>query len=586
MKLLMIISKSNIFTFYIFLLILGLSNAILSSNSLRIFTLFSENFGDDAYVLLPFYTFVIIFSLITLLLIKIFKLKYILFLKILVLIYLVSFFTPIILFTESNEIIKTLIIYALITTFFLLLDHFFKNKKSYLNFLLKFSLVISLSTLIIDLYHIYKYQNDPFKNIQAVLEKNEKEIKYDNLNLGTKNVFYIIFDRVSPIALLEKSNLKSNLFFKKINDGIYFNNAWTNGHRTAVSVNQHLNGYFSNFAKPFIHHNLKNKKIISNYFLYNRHCTNRHSLSCYDVKELTQNHTENFFNNFYFTKMTHAIELRFNLPIFRIFNFSNFSHHIEKFEQKNKSIKSFDLLNLQIKKFDDVVFKGMEKTYNFMYFYPPHHPYVYDSKCKLKGDTSAISKDLSIEKMDYKLYLEQVRCMNKTILKLFEILKKKNLYNNSLIIVTSDHSVGSIDTALKNKTGINKVKLENLEYIKKHQNFFNNITDTRAKIPLWIKPAFYKKGLRSDSRLIFSLDLPTTVLGAFKLKKESLPGLDILDLNVKKEIFNKRSKMMVLYGQYNEKFQPFTYLIKDKKNWTIINSEKAKKIAKNKFFID
>ena len=79
----MIISKSNIFTFYIFLLILGLSNAILSSNSLRIFTLFSENFGDDAYVLLPFYTFVIIFSLITLLLIKIFKLKYILFLKIL-----------------------------------------------------------------------------------------------------------------------------------------------------------------------------------------------------------------------------------------------------------------------------------------------------------------------------------------------------------------------------------------------------------------------------------------------------------------------------------------------------------------------
>ena len=176
MKLLMIISKSNIFTFYIFLLILGLSNAILSSNSLRIFTLFSEDFGDDAYVLLPFYTFVIIFSLITLLLIKIFKLKYILFLKILVLIYLVSFFTPIILFTESNEIIKTLIIYALITIFFLLLDHFFKNKKSYLNFLIKFSLVISLSTLIIDLYHIYKYQNDPIKNIQALLEKNEKKL--------------------------------------------------------------------------------------------------------------------------------------------------------------------------------------------------------------------------------------------------------------------------------------------------------------------------------------------------------------------------------------------------------------------------
>ena len=109
------------------------------------------------------------------------------FLKILVLVYLVSFFTPIILFTESNEIIKTLIIYALITIFFLLLDHFFKNKKSYLNFLIKFSLVISLSTLIIDLYHIYKYQNDPIKNIQLVSEKNENEHQSTHKVVGTSS---------------------------------------------------------------------------------------------------------------------------------------------------------------------------------------------------------------------------------------------------------------------------------------------------------------------------------------------------------------------------------------------------------------
>ena len=50
--------------------------------------------------------------------------------------------------------------------------------------------------------------------------------------------------------------------------------------------------------------------------------------------------------------------------------------------------------------------------------------------------------------------------------------------------------------------------------------------------------------------------------------------------------FNNVRNLMILYGQYNKEFQPFTYLIKDKKNWTIINSEKAKKIAKNKFFTD
>ena len=262
MKMKIKIFKNNIFTFYIFLLILGLCNAILSSNSLRIFTTFSKNFGDDAYVLLPFYIFVIIFSIFILLLIKIFKLNYLFFLKILVLIYLVSFFTPIILFTESNEITKTLIVYTVITLFFFTLDIFFKNKSNYLNFFLKFSLVISLSTLMIDLYHIYKFQNNPMINIQPVLEKKEKEIKYDNFNLGAKNVFYIIFDKVSPGALLEKSNLNNDLFFRKINDGIYFENTWTNGHRTAISINQHLNGYFSDFTSPFIHHNLKNKNII------------------------------------------------------------------------------------------------------------------------------------------------------------------------------------------------------------------------------------------------------------------------------------------------------------------------------------
>ena len=56
--------------------------------------------------------------------------------------------------------------------------------------------------------------------------------------------------------------------------------------------------------------------------------------------------------------------LRFNLPIFRIFNFSNFSHHIEKFEQKNKSIKSFDLLHLQLEKFNDVLVKEIPQDFN------------------------------------------------------------------------------------------------------------------------------------------------------------------------------------------------------------------------------
>ena len=97
----------------------------------------------------------------------------------------------------------------------------------------------------------------------------------------------------------------------------------------------------------------------------------------------------------------------------------------------------------------------MKNTYNFIYFYPPHHPYIYDRDCSLISDPTAISLDLSVEEMNHKAYLNQIICVNKTILKFIEMLKNKKLYNNSLIIITSDHSIGSVDKVMNEKKEIN-----------------------------------------------------------------------------------------------------------------------------------
>ncbi|MDC1356239.1 hypothetical protein N8310_01480 [Pseudomonadota bacterium] len=201
------------------------------------------------------------------------------------------------------------------------------------------------------------------------------------------------------------------------------------------------------------------------------------------------------------------------------------------------------------------------------------------------GDTSEVSKDLSFNEMNNKAYLEQITCMNSTILKIIKMLKAKKLYDNSLIIITSDHSVGAVDFILKKEKQITNVTNENLSKIQKNQKFFNETVNKRGSIPLWIKPAYHKKGLIYDDRMILSLDLPVTTLGAVNLKKDTMPGLDILDDNISDNTFNKRTKTMIMYGQYNGKFKPFTYLVEERNNWSIIEEEKAIQLEKNNFFI-
>ena len=583
-------TKDNEFKYTIlvhFTLTLGLLNAIIPSNALRIFTSYSLNFGNDFSTLLPFYIFIFFLSAFLITINYIFKFHYIVYIKFLTLAYFTSIITPIFITNGYNALLETLFIYTIVIIFVCLIEIILNKKNFYSDLFFKVVLIITFSTPLVDGYYIFNYLKNPDEQVNRPIGKIENsDIILNDKSKKTKNVFYIMFDDVAPEALLEKANLGSNLFFKKLNDGIYYNNAWTNGHRTTVSVNQHLNGYFLDYSKPFIHHLLRSKNIDSNYFLYQKYCTNRYSLTCYGLTELINHDDSSYFNYFYISKMLHALELRFNLPIFRALNLFSPNSYFLNFRKKfNDPRSDYNLVKLQLNKFDEKTYEGMENTYNFMYFLPPHIPYVYDKTCSLTSDPTVITLDTAIYDTDNEGYLNNITCMNYIILEFIKILKSKKIYDNSLIIITADHSKASADYVMKNKKGIEKLTFENLSKIQEHQEFFNKTVNRRANIPLWVKPAFHKQGLVYEDKMVISLDLPVTTLSALNLKEDNMPGLNILDKNVDDNTFNKRIKSMILYSQYGN-FEPFTYLIENNNNWTIIEENDALNLKNNKFFLN
>ena len=564
-----------------FLIILGLLNALIASNVLRIFLNNSSYFANEHILLLFFYFLTLILSLLAFIANYYLKIPIWLILNTLITLFIYSFLVPHFIDYSGVSISDPLKLYVIIFILGLILYliiNFFYTKKTSIKFLLKIGIIISFSTIIVDCFLSIKYLNilqnsDKFTNHSLIPKKNTFENSSFN-SIKADNVFYIMFDQMSPKALLEESNLKEEVFFKKINDGIYFENTYSNGEHTALSILQHLNGKLDHQAL-FYHHLLLKQKIKSNYFMYQRRCNERYPLTCYGKSHYLNSLGYYAKNNFFIKKMFYALELKFYFPI---------SSFISKIDQVSNNASNIDLVKLQLEKIKSTINKKTKNTFNFIYFLPPHNPYLYNRTCKLNKDSSSISIDNKDFKEDRKLYLDQIHCANLMVLNLIEFLKKNNLYDNSLIIITSDHSdIGLLDH-MKKHTKIESIRYEYLQKIKKHQNTFNEAANTRSLVPLWVKPPKYKNGLAYSKKRIFSLDLPVTTLETMGIKNHDLPGLNLIDPNNTIIKFNKRIPVMTMYGQYGKKtFTPFTYLALKKNDWIIIDKKEAMKLEKEKF---
>lgn len=97
-----------------------------------------------------------------------------------------------------------------------------------------------------------------------------------------------------------------------------------------------------------------------------------------------------------------------------------------------------------------IVNKSSEKVFIFAHYLLPHSPYMYDHNClgySIPNNPDELGDGyewkVTQKKLDvfYYRFLHQLKCADKMVGLLINKLKALNLYNESLIIITSDHGV-------------------------------------------------------------------------------------------------------------------------------------------------
>jgi hypothetical protein len=302
------------------------------------------------------------------------------------------------------------------------------------------------------------------------------------------NIVVLLFDELSLIEMLDtKDQINERLFpnFAKLSkESLWFPNAYgpyASTHLTlpaiwtGKSTSKHLPPSYSSYPDSFV--NLLNKR---EYNIYAHEiCSNFFPSSGASIN--------NFFNDsaiVFFNVMLPPSFLSFlNIPSIHS-GWSNFSYdESEKLKQKSEMwIRDYDI---------ESFFDSIDENENFFAFYHfliPHFPYKFLhsgafhnlERYGVKNDSENLPHHNDMINAIKMQYLQQA-CYTDTLLgRIFEKMKEKNIYEDSVIIVLSDHGI-------VNEPGQpRKIFSE------------NNISFDLAGVPLFMKIPWEKNNIEYD----------------------------------------------------------------------------------------
>lgn len=336
---------------------------------------------------------------------------------------------------ENINYIKILLIDIGIFIFSIFLSFKLKEKnKSNLNYFLLIFLTINI-----------------FINSMVIMDQRNKE--FNNFYSNDKNIILLVLDGFDANFL----NYQINEDFKEskeiFKDFTYHKNTVANFFFTEYSAPSYLSGSIFDKTETYERFKETNKhKIIKlnpdfekRFVLFKHICTFLDLKNCIDRYELTLSNQVRYIKSFfdiydvYFTKI---------IPIFFLKKKNEIVNKIiprEKFtflsNHFNSNPLSVDFL-FKEKIVNDLKIKK-EKQFIYYHFNLPHYPGEFDKNCTLKEDPSL----RSLKWID--VYSQSV-CIVKIMDEYFDFLKKNNLYDNSIIVVMSDH--GSINKSVLNKS--------------------------------------------------------------------------------------------------------------------------------------
>jgi hypothetical protein len=318
--------------------------------------------------------------------------------------------------------------FFLILIFFLLIEKFKVNKFFY-NFIFVY--------IFINLFFIFLNINYNYLN---TVNLNHKINEF-----GKKNLIVLSFDGISDIKIFNE--IQSNDKIKKtLKDFIFYKNVISSAPYTKPSMHAEIFGNMDHYINGKLNFNniLNNNDMdIAVYGTYQFFVNDpKRILKEGTYKEYKDNFKlTNFLRNFFLgsigrwaTNLTVPIvELIFDTNYYEQF-IDTITFHDSKIDplKKIKSPNKIDLFEYDLI-FDEMkINKDLDNVIRMYHFSFSHWPVIFDEDCK---ENKKKIKDTKSQEHETII----IKCISKKITKFIKKLKEKKIYDNSMIIIKSDH---------------------------------------------------------------------------------------------------------------------------------------------------
>ena len=302
-------------------------------------------------------------------------------------------------------------------------------------------------------------------NLYDTIMNEKKIINFDNSNLISKNyskkkTLFIILDEMSGMNSISNKFDNGNQFineminFSKINDFHLYTNAFSISDNSGTTISYLLNfedkldngklrrKFITKSIQYFNEYDFKQNKLFDEFnsisVIQNVHlnfCTHPKVKTCYQFNPYLTN--DLYLNGFKDNELTKffslwKIEGSSSAKIFwRIFRQFGLTDSILEPEAHKVFLPSlfFEIKkNLSSNKYDLV----------FAHILAPHIPYGFEKNCNYNGQISLFNTYMTNEEKFIQHNIERI-CMMKLLGTFFENIKKNKDYENTNIVITSDH---------------------------------------------------------------------------------------------------------------------------------------------------
>ena len=321
-----------------------------------------------------------------------------------------------------------IILKAILIIFF----YFILKKKDKKNYFFRFIYFFVLTNFIFLLINVQK-DNKDYKN------------NLNNLNeFGKKNLIVLSFDGISSNKLYN-SLINDENFYRKLKDFKFYKNTVSGAPFTNPSINMEINGkfinkYSKNFYKNILNKEGLNTSVYGSYYdvVSDKNKTTKEG----ELQRYNINYKLNKFFQSYgigsIGRWATPIGIFLTEPLFHKEYYKNFINLVSRSD--NNKLNPFNSINtnfyVNLYEYDEIfdnisLNENLNDVLRMYHFTFSHWPVSINENCE---EVESLDAANSFEHEQIAL-----KCISKKIIKFLNNLKNKKIYNNSMIIIKSDH---------------------------------------------------------------------------------------------------------------------------------------------------